>query len=99
MLAACLAYFSIRRRADQLSQTTGELDGALEKTRAELLEATTSALADVAAKRAVTPEGHRARAATILLWDEGELVTLVDKYDILQDRLVLALLADLVGLR
>jgi hypothetical protein len=100
LLAACLAYASIRRRADQLSQTKGDIgEGALEKTHAELHEAATSALADVAATWAVTLEGHRARAAAILFWDEGELVTLVDKYAILQDRLMLALLADLVGLR
>ena len=100
LLAACLAYAGIRRRADQLSRTKGEIgEGALEKTHAELHEAATSALADVAAYRAVTLEGHRARASAILFWDEGELVTLVDKYGILQDRLMLTLLADLVGLR
>ena len=100
LLAACLAYAGIRRRADQLWQTKGEIgQGEWEKTHAELHEAATSALANVAADRAVTLEGHRARASAILFWDEGELITLAAKYGILQDRLMLALLADLVGLR
>jgi hypothetical protein len=99
LLAACVAYAGVRRRIDQLSRAKTNLgEDALERAHAELHEAASSALAGVAAHRAVTLEGHRARAAAIVFWDEGELIRLVDKYDILQDRLLLALLADLVGL-
>jgi hypothetical protein len=99
LLAACVAYAGVRRRIDQFSRAKINLgEDALERAHAGLHEAASSALARVAAHRAVTPEGHRARAAVIMFWDEGELIRLVGKYEILQDRLLLALLADLVGL-
>ena len=72
-------------------------DHTLEQAQAALHEAASSALANIVTLRATTPEGHRARAAAILAWDQGELISLVGRYGILQDRLMLALLADLVG--
>ncbi len=100
LLTACVAYGRIRRRADRLGRAdTRTMSGeALEQAYADLHTAGSSLLAQVAAHRAVTLDGHRARAAAVLAWDEGELIGLADRYGILQDRLMLALLADLIVL-
>ena len=44
--------------------------------------------------RAITTDGHQARAATLLVWDAGALF--IDR-DAIESRLVLALAADLVA--
>ena len=100
LLTACVAYGRIRRQVDRLARadTRTMSEDALEQAHADLHSAGSSSLAQVAAYRAVTLDGHRARAAAFLAWDEGELVGLVDRYGILQDRFLLALLTDLVGL-
>ena len=99
LLTACAAYGQARRRADRLARAHIRVaaDDTLEQALAALHKAASSALAVVWTHRATTPEGHRARAAAILAWDEGDLISLVRQHGILQDRLMLALLADLVG--
>ena len=99
LLAACAAYGDAQRRADRLARADARsMDGRrLEQAQAALHEATSSALADIVTHRATTLEGHCARAAAVLAWDQGELISLVGRYGILQDQLMLALLADLVG--
>ena len=99
LLAACAAYGHARRPADRLARADARslADHTLERAQARLHEAASSALANIVALRATTLEGHRARAAAILAWDQGELISLVGRYGILQDRLILALLADLIG--
>jgi hypothetical protein len=99
LLAACAAYGHAQRRADRLARADARstADHTLEQAQAALHEAASSALADIVTHRATTPEGHCARAAAILAWDQGELISLVARYGILQDRLMLALLADLIG--
>lgn len=100
LLANCVEYGRIRRRRDHLSRTgrRGMDKEEWERADANLHGKGAAVLEHVTSRAAVTLDGHRARAAAILAWDEGELITLVDTYAILQDRLMLALLADLVGL-
>jgi hypothetical protein len=100
LLTACVAYGRIRRRVDRFGKAgTRTMSGeALEQAHADLHAAGSSLLVQVAAHRAVTLDGHRARAAAFLAWDEGELIGLADRCGILQDRLIIAMLADLIVL-
>ena len=50
----------------------------------------------VAASRATTLDGHRARAAAFILWDEGDLLGRAGKDGILEEVVLRAILVDLV---
>ena len=53
-------------------------------------------LRGVAASRATTLDGHRARAAAFILWDEGDLLERARTDGILEEVLLRAILVDLV---
>ncbi len=53
-------------------------------------------LRSVAASRATTMDGHRARAAAFILWDEGDLLERACVDGILEEVLLRAILIDLV---
>jgi hypothetical protein len=98
LLAGCIAYTRIKRRHDRLPKARGcrgEQDAG-ESDEADLHSRGSLVLAHVAAQTARTLDGHRARAAAILEWDDGQLIGLADQPGYLEDRLLLALLVDLV---
>jgi hypothetical protein len=98
LLASCLAYSRIMRRYDRLPKARGRRseENAGDSARADLYSRGTLILAHVATQTARTLDGHRARAAAILTWDDGRLIGLADAPGYLDDRLLLALLVDLL---
>jgi hypothetical protein len=98
LLAGCIAYCRIKRRRVRLPKALGRRgeEDAGESDGADLHSKGSLVLAHVAAQTARTLDGHRARAAAILEWDDGQLIGLADQPGYLEDRLLLALLVDLV---
>jgi hypothetical protein len=98
LLASCLAYSRIKRRYDRLAKASGHVgeENAGESAQADLSSKGSLILEHVADEAARTLEGHQARAAAIVTWDDGRLIGLADEPGYLDDRLLLALLVDLL---
>ena len=98
LLAACAEYGRLRRRIDRLSDNRARVDDLDDQSRvyADLTDAGRLPLASALSTRATTLEGHRARAALFLAWDEGDLIGRARRDEILEDRLLAVLLIDLV---
>lgn len=101
LLEACARYGRIRRRIDRLAAGSARIDDDGERARAyaDLTDVGRLALLASLSAAATTLEGHRARAALFLAWDEGELVGRARREQMLEDRLLAALLLDLVAAR
>lgn len=99
LLAACAEYAVLRRRIDGVFKGTKSLADEEERARvnADLIAAGHAALILTATSRAVTLDGHRARAAVFLAWDDGDVVGRARRHGITEDRLLAALLTDLVA--
>lgn len=98
LLAKCDDYAVIRKRLDGLfSRATRIVD---EDARAEeydrLSDAGEPLLRRLADLRAKTPVGHGLRAAAFLAWDEGDLLQRAQSDGLSEERLLAAILIDLV---
>lgn len=96
LLAACAEYGRIRAEIDRASRPRARVGDPGGLKVAALLAAGRVPLDAAVTAVATTPEGHRARAATFLAWDEGDLIARAGTEAILEDRLLAALLVDLV---
>ncbi len=98
LLVLCAEYGRIRRQIDRLSAGRTRIDDE-EQSRAytELTDAGRIPLVASLSAKATTLDGHRARAALFLAWDEGELLRRVCREQVLEDRLLAALLLDIVA--
>ncbi len=98
LLAVCAEYGRIRRQIDRLSAGRTRIDDE-ERSGAytKLTDAGRIPLVASLSAKATTLDGHRARAALFLAWDDGELLGRVSREQVLEDRLLAALLLDLVA--
>ena len=96
LLAACAEYGRLRSEIDRSSQPRMRAEDPGGVWMAALLAAGRIPLEAAIAATATTPDGHRARAALYLAWDEGDLITRARTAGILEDRLLATLLVDLV---
>jgi hypothetical protein len=98
LLTSCLVYSRIMRRYDRLPKARGRRgeEDAGDSARGDLYSRGSLILAHVATQTARTLDGHRARSAAILTWDDGRLIGLANEPGYLEDRLILALLVDLL---
>lgn len=100
LLAACRGYVGLQQRKERLSadDTARTADHA---RRSRFMEAltrrATAILARVAELRATSLDGHRARAAAFLAWDDGDLMGRADELGFTEDRLLAALILDLTS--
>ncbi len=97
LLAACGQFDALQHRVAALFDGPDWIEDEAERDIALLpIEAAQDALLDrVCFLRATTPEGHRARAATVALFDPGILGKVNDGHPV--ERMMAALLRDLVG--
>lgn len=99
LLAVCADYGRTRRQIDRLSARSTRIDNEDERSRiyGNLTDAGRIELAASLSARATTLDGHRARAALFLAWDEGELIGRARREMMLEDQMLAALLLDLVA--
>lgn len=99
LLALCAEYGLVRRRIDRLSAKSTRTTDGDERSRiyTELTDAGRVKLLASLSASATTLDGHRARAALFLAWDEGELVGRARRDMMLEDQMLAALLLDLVA--
>ena len=96
LLAACAEYGRIRVQIDHASRPRMRAGDPGGLKVAALLAAGRVPLNAAVTAVATTPEGHRARAAAYLAWDEGDLIARARTAGMLEDQLLAALLVDLV---
>ncbi len=99
LLAACGDYGLLHRRISRLFTGTASLADEEERSRAHaaLLDEAQALLTRTATARASTLDGHRARAAAFLAWDEGDVIGRARREGIAEDLMLAALLTDLVA--
>ena len=98
LVAAAVAFCALEQRMQDLIEGPGCVpdDAAREVLLRPLREAQAPHLDRLCQVRAVGVAGHRARAAAFALWDAGELVDLAEVNRLPADRLLAALVRDLV---
>lgn len=99
LLGACAAFNALENEKLALFEGAGRIEGDEERDEAiEPIWAQQAPLLDqICTRKATTLAGRRARAAAYWLWDGGELVWRAHTCGMLGDRLLAALVADLVG--
>ncbi len=99
LLAACGDYGLLHRRISRLFTGVASLADEEERSRAHaaLLDEAQALLIRTATARASTLDGHRARAAAFLAWDEGDVIGRARREGIAEDLMLAALLTDLVA--
>ena len=100
LIGAAGDYGVIHRRIGRLLQGSGRIEAESVRSRrfADLTEAAAPLLEQLGNARAVTNDGHKARAAAFLAWNEGEIMGRADRDGLLEDRLLAAILLDLAEL-
>jgi hypothetical protein len=98
LLAVCSDWGVLHRRITRLFEGVASLADEEERScaYAALLDDAHGLLIRIATARASTLDGHRARAAAFLAWDEGDLIGRARRAGIAEDRVLAALLLDLV---
>lgn len=96
LLAACTEYGRLRFEIDRASRPIMRAVDPGGDQMAALLAAGRAPLDIAVSVIATTPDGHRARAAMFLAWDEGDLIARARTAGLLEDQLLAALLIDLV---
>ena len=98
LIEACIDYGNLHLQIEGLSKGPRRIENEVQRSRryAGLTRAIRPLLQRAADLRATMPEGHAARAAAFLAWDEGELVQRASRHGILEDRLLAAILLDLM---
>lgn len=91
LIEACIVYATSSAGA---RGTRGAVSGQVPGDDAG--HAGAKALQALAALPATTMDGHRARAAAFVLWDEGDLLGRARVNNVLEEMLLGAILADLV---
>ncbi len=92
---ASRAFIELEQRLDRLARRNDGGDG-LEQEIGLLERASMALLQEIAAFRASTLAGHRARAKAFLARDSGRLFRLADTRDSFDDRMLAALVVDLL---
>ncbi len=99
LLAACREYIGMQQRRDRLS-AGGVAQAADDVGRSRAVEAlaqgASAMLARVTEMRATSLDGHRARAAAFLAWDEGDLMGRADELCFPEDQILAAIVLDIL---
>lgn len=100
LITAAAAFCSLEERRVALIEGPGRIDDDDDRDEAlkPLAAAQTEPFRVLCDARATTPAGHRARASAIVLGDGGEIFYRAKVCGLPEDRLIAALLRDLVGL-
>ncbi len=98
LLAACTIFDGWERKRIGLIEGPGRIDDDRERdTHMAAIEAEQRASLDaLCTLKAETLQGHQARGRSFVLWDGGEVFWRAERYLSLEDRLLAAVIRDLV---
>ena len=99
LVAACRRYVQLEQRKVGLARKVGPDpdDGEADRASDTAFRSTRAILRRIVETPATTLAGHRARAAAFLAWDDGDLMGRSDDRGFSEDRMLAALVFDLVN--
>ena len=99
LVAACRRYVQLERRRAELARKIGPNpnEGEVDREANAAFRSTRAVLRRIVETPATSLAGHRARAAAFLAWDDGDLMGRSDDRSFSEDRMLAALVFDLVN--
>ncbi len=99
LVAACRRYVQLGQRRAELARKIGPdlNEGEVDRLSNAAFRSTKAVLRRIVETPATSLAGHRARAAAFLAWDDGDLMGRSDDRSFSEDRMLAALVFDLVN--